>query len=168
MRLPSRRVRTRRARSSCCRCWEVLATLCPISTAISSTGRSPWASTSTISARRPLASALAALASPSNSALFAARSPIPGTPRSGQLFKKIIDNLSTVTHYSSVHLSSLGGGKGHASGCASGPMSGPLVVPVVDEGLGNSTYLLDLGGGRGLVVDPSRDLRAVRAAADRA
>jgi glyoxylase-like metal-dependent hydrolase (beta-lactamase superfamily II)/rhodanese-related sulfurtransferase len=47
-------------------------------------------------------------------------------------------------------------------------MSGPLVVPVVDEGLGNSTYLLDLGGGRGLVVDPSRDLRAVRVAADRA
>jgi hydroxyacylglutathione hydrolase len=47
-------------------------------------------------------------------------------------------------------------------------MTGPMVVPVVDEGLGNSTYLLDLGGGRGLVVDPSRDLRGLRAAADRA
>lgn len=46
-------------------------------------------------------------------------------------------------------------------------MSGPTIVPVVDQGLGNSTYLLDLGGGRGLVVDPSRDLRAVRAAARR-
>jgi glyoxylase-like metal-dependent hydrolase (beta-lactamase superfamily II)/rhodanese-related sulfurtransferase len=40
------------------------------------------------------------------------------------------------------------------------------VVPLVDEGLGNSTYLVDLGDGRALVVDPSRDLRAVRAAAE--
>lgn len=39
------------------------------------------------------------------------------------------------------------------------------MVPLVDEGLGNSTYLVDLGGGRVLVVDPSRDLRAIRAAA---
>lgn len=36
------------------------------------------------------------------------------------------------------------------------------LVPVVDEGLGNSTYLLDLGEGRGLVLDPERDLRRVR------
>jgi glyoxylase-like metal-dependent hydrolase (beta-lactamase superfamily II)/rhodanese-related sulfurtransferase len=40
------------------------------------------------------------------------------------------------------------------------------VVPLVDEGMGNSTYLVDLGDGRGLVVDASRDLRAVRAAAE--
>jgi len=46
-------------------------------------------------------------------------------------------------------------------------MSSATVVPIVDEGLGNSTYLLDLGDGRGLVVDPSRDLRTVRAAARR-
>jgi hydroxyacylglutathione hydrolase len=39
------------------------------------------------------------------------------------------------------------------------------VVPVVDEGLGNSSYLVDLGDGHALVVDPPRDLRAVRAAA---
>ncbi|MEO6143116.1 MAG: MBL fold metallo-hydrolase [Dermatophilaceae bacterium] len=39
------------------------------------------------------------------------------------------------------------------------------VIPVVDEGLGNSTYLVDLGDGRALAVDPSRDLRALRAAA---
>ncbi len=39
------------------------------------------------------------------------------------------------------------------------------MVPLVDEGLGNSTYLVDLGSGRALVVDPSRDLRAIRAAA---
>jgi glyoxylase-like metal-dependent hydrolase (beta-lactamase superfamily II)/rhodanese-related sulfurtransferase len=39
------------------------------------------------------------------------------------------------------------------------------LVPLVDEGLGNSAYLVDLGDGRALVVDPSRDLRAVRAAA---
>jgi hydroxyacylglutathione hydrolase len=40
------------------------------------------------------------------------------------------------------------------------------VVPLVDEGLGNSAYLIDLGDGRALVVDVSRDLRAVRAAAE--
>jgi hydroxyacylglutathione hydrolase len=34
------------------------------------------------------------------------------------------------------------------------------LVPLVDEGLGNSAYLLDLGDGRALAVDPSRDLRA--------
>src|SRR4051794_20681305 len=44
---------------------------------------------------------------------------------------------------------------------------GPTVTPVVDEGLGNSAYLLDLGDGSALAVDPPRDLRAVRAAADR-
>jgi hydroxyacylglutathione hydrolase len=31
------------------------------------------------------------------------------------------------------------------------------VVPVVDEGLGNSSYLVGLGDGRALVLDPSRD-----------
>ena len=41
------------------------------------------------------------------------------------------------------------------------------VVPVVDEGLGNSAYLVDLGEGRALAVDVPRDLRAVRAAAHR-
>ncbi len=40
------------------------------------------------------------------------------------------------------------------------------VVPLVDDGLGNSTYLVDLGDGRGLVMDASLDLRSVRAAAD--
>jgi hydroxyacylglutathione hydrolase len=39
---------------------------------------------------------------------------------------------------------------------------------VVDEGLGNSSYLVDLGDGSALVVDPPRDLRAVRAAAEKA
>jgi len=37
------------------------------------------------------------------------------------------------------------------------------VVPIVDEGLGNSGYLVTLGDGRALAVDASRDLRAVRA-----
>ena len=46
-------------------------------------------------------------------------------------------------------------------------MAGPLIVPVVDEGLGNSAYLADLGDGRALAVDMPRDLRAVRAAAGR-
>ena len=44
-------------------------------------------------------------------------------------------------------------------------MAGPNVVPLVDEGLGNSTYLVDVGDGRAMVVDASLDLRAVRAAA---
>jgi rhodanese-related sulfurtransferase/glyoxylase-like metal-dependent hydrolase (beta-lactamase superfamily II) len=35
------------------------------------------------------------------------------------------------------------------------------LVPLVDEGLGNSAYLVDLGDGRALVVDVSRDLRHV-------
>jgi hydroxyacylglutathione hydrolase len=41
------------------------------------------------------------------------------------------------------------------------------LVPLVDEGLGNSAYLLDAGDGRALAVDPPRDLRALRAAAGR-
>jgi glyoxylase-like metal-dependent hydrolase (beta-lactamase superfamily II)/rhodanese-related sulfurtransferase len=32
-----------------------------------------------------------------------------------------------------------------------------LVHPIVDQGLGNSSYLVDLGDGRALVVDPVRD-----------
>jgi glyoxylase-like metal-dependent hydrolase (beta-lactamase superfamily II)/rhodanese-related sulfurtransferase len=39
------------------------------------------------------------------------------------------------------------------------------LIPVVDEGLGNSSYLLDLGDGRALAVDPSLDLRRVNEAA---
>jgi glyoxylase-like metal-dependent hydrolase (beta-lactamase superfamily II)/rhodanese-related sulfurtransferase len=38
---------------------------------------------------------------------------------------------------------------------------------LVDEGLGNTCYLLDAGDGRALVVDPPRDLRAVSTAAGR-
>ncbi|MPZ61972.1 MAG: MBL fold metallo-hydrolase [Propionibacteriales bacterium] len=36
------------------------------------------------------------------------------------------------------------------------------VVPLIDEGLGNSAYLVDLGDGRALVVDVSLDLRMAR------
>jgi glyoxylase-like metal-dependent hydrolase (beta-lactamase superfamily II)/rhodanese-related sulfurtransferase len=43
----------------------------------------------------------------------------------------------------------------------------PAVVPLVDEGLGNSSYLVDLDDGRALVIDPSIDLRGVRRVADR-
>jgi hydroxyacylglutathione hydrolase len=41
------------------------------------------------------------------------------------------------------------------------------LIPLVDEGLGNSAYLLDLGDGRALAVDASRDLRTLHAAAER-
>ncbi|MGW1342677.1 MBL fold metallo-hydrolase [Kribbella sp. NPDC002412] len=44
---------------------------------------------------------------------------------------------------------------------------GNMVVPVVDDGLGNSAYLVDLGDRRALAVDPSLDLRALRAEAER-
>jgi hydroxyacylglutathione hydrolase len=44
-------------------------------------------------------------------------------------------------------------------------MTGTTVIPVVDEGMGNSAYLVDIGGGRALAVDASRDLRAIRGAA---
>jgi hydroxyacylglutathione hydrolase len=39
------------------------------------------------------------------------------------------------------------------------------IVPLVDEGLGNSAYFLDLGDGRAMVVDVSLDLRTTSAAA---
>ncbi|MEV0428254.1 rhodanese-like domain-containing protein [Micromonospora sp. NPDC050495] len=41
------------------------------------------------------------------------------------------------------------------------------LVPLVNDGLGNSAYLLDVGDGRALAVDAPRDLRALRAAARR-
>ncbi|WIM92626.1 MBL fold metallo-hydrolase [Actinoplanes oblitus] len=41
------------------------------------------------------------------------------------------------------------------------------LIPLVDQGLGNSAYLLDTGDGRALAVDAPRDLRALRAAAGR-
>ncbi|WP_328421100.1 MBL fold metallo-hydrolase [Streptomyces sp. NBC_00443] len=41
------------------------------------------------------------------------------------------------------------------------------LVPLVDDGLGNSAYLVDLGDGRALAVDVSRDLRTVRAESER-
>lgn len=33
------------------------------------------------------------------------------------------------------------------------------VVPIVDEGLGSSSYLVDVGDGRAAVIDPERDPR---------
>jgi rhodanese-related sulfurtransferase/glyoxylase-like metal-dependent hydrolase (beta-lactamase superfamily II) len=46
-------------------------------------------------------------------------------------------------------------------------MDAPVVVPIVDEGLGNSSYLVELGDHQALAVDASRDLRALRAEAER-
>ena len=42
------------------------------------------------------------------------------------------------------------------------------VVPLLDRGLGNQAYLVDLGDGRALAVDPCLDLRGLDAVADRA
>lgn len=41
------------------------------------------------------------------------------------------------------------------------------LIPLIDEGLGNSAYLLDLGDGRALAMDAGRDLRALYQAAER-
>lgn len=41
------------------------------------------------------------------------------------------------------------------------------IVSVVDEGLGNSSYLVDLGDGRALVIDPERDPGPYLSAAER-
>jgi glyoxylase-like metal-dependent hydrolase (beta-lactamase superfamily II)/rhodanese-related sulfurtransferase len=41
------------------------------------------------------------------------------------------------------------------------------IVTIRDEGLGNSSYLVELGDGRGLVLDPSRNPGPYLAAADR-
>lgn len=41
------------------------------------------------------------------------------------------------------------------------------IVSILDEGLGNSSYLVDLGDGRGLVLDPERDPTPYLAAAER-
>ena len=46
-----------------------------------------------------------------------------------------------------------------------GPGSAP--ISFVEPGLGNSSYLLDLGDGRAVVVDPTRDVSPYLAAADR-
>ena len=46
-------------------------------------------------------------------------------------------------------------------------VSGVRVEALVDVGLGNSAYLVDLGDGRALAVDAARDLRSVRELAAR-
>lgn len=46
-------------------------------------------------------------------------------------------------------------------------MTNQLVIPIVDSGLGNSAYLVDLGQGRALAVDASLDLRALDNTAER-
>jgi glyoxylase-like metal-dependent hydrolase (beta-lactamase superfamily II)/rhodanese-related sulfurtransferase len=46
-------------------------------------------------------------------------------------------------------------------------MRGPEIVAVVDEGLGNSSYLVDLGDGSALVIDPGRDARPYLAEAEK-
>ncbi len=44
---------------------------------------------------------------------------------------------------------------------------GQLVAPLVDECLGNSAYVVDLGEGRGLAADATRDLRGLHEVARR-
>ena len=46
-------------------------------------------------------------------------------------------------------------------------MNGPEIVPLLDEGLGNCSYVVDVGDGRALVVDPARDARPYVAEAER-
>lgn len=44
-------------------------------------------------------------------------------------------------------------------------MSLPMILPLLDEGLGNQAYLVDLGEGRALALDPTLDLRSLDATA---
>jgi len=46
-------------------------------------------------------------------------------------------------------------------------VTGPEIVALVDEGLGNSSYMVDLGDGSALVVDPGRDAGPYRAEAEK-
>lgn len=41
----------------------------------------------------------------------------------------------------------------------------PPILPLLDEGLGNQAYLVDLGDGRALALDPTLDLRSLDATA---
>lgn len=58
----------------------------------------------------------------------------------------------------------------HAPPSPTGPTGAGAVTPVsfVDDGLGNSSYLLDIGDGRALVVDPARDAAPYLATAEAA
>ena len=46
-------------------------------------------------------------------------------------------------------------------------VAGMSIVALVDEGLGNSSYLVDLGDGRALAIDPERDPAPYLATAQR-
>jgi rhodanese-related sulfurtransferase/glyoxylase-like metal-dependent hydrolase (beta-lactamase superfamily II) len=62
------------------------------------------------------------------------------------------------------------GSKDHAESLLLGGLvsyASDHLIPLVDEGLGDSAYLADLGDGRSLAIDASRDLRALRQAASR-
>ena len=68
-----------------------------------------------------------------------------------------------MTKQPSTHFTGGGGltrpaGDTHATG-APAPATLVEVVPVVDKGLGNASYLVNLGDGRAAVIDPQRDLR---------
>jgi hydroxyacylglutathione hydrolase len=41
------------------------------------------------------------------------------------------------------------------------------ITPFIDEGLGNSSYLVEIGDGRGLVVDPTRDVSSYARSAEK-
>ena len=57
------------------------------------------------------------------------------------------------------------GRHGKAGGRHRTEMSADMIAAIVDEGLGNSSYLVDLGDRRALVVDPERDPAPYLAAA---
>src|SRR6266511_936771 len=145
MRVPSRRVATSPACLRICRWAEAVVNPSPAARARASTLRSPCASRSSSSRRLPLPSALPTRATRSNSSVLRAGSPT----RSSKL------PWNTVAASSTEHGS---------TGVSIEPAD---LIPLVDEGLGNSAYLLDLGDGRALAVDAPRDLRALRAATRR-
>src|SRR5579859_4068283 len=154
MRTPSRREATSPAPASM-RSWaEVLDTfICAVS-ARSSTLRSPCASRSSSSSRAGLASALPTRANCPNRAILRSCSLTAGIP---PMYFGLLYHGRRAGHAEPGTREPLpaGGSVSYAR---------DHLVPLVDEGLGNSAYLADLGDGRALAVDASRDLRALREA----
>src|SRR5215207_4683816 len=146
MRLPSRRAMTSPASRSVRSCADVLPTVAPAVAARTSTLRSAWASRSSSCRRSGLPSAwptranawyIAALSAfAAEAVVVVCSSPTTSSYRSNVLWNSRVRSRSMEP------------------------------VPVVDEGLGNSSYLLDLGDGRAAVVDPERDPRPYLARAD--
>src|SRR5262249_59263659 len=90
---------------------------------------------------------------------------VPGGCHICQVLKRILDNAALALPGWAEHED--GGRHGDAGGRHHTAMSADLIAAIVDEGLGNSSYLVDLGDRRAPVIDPQRDPLPYPAAAGR-